>query len=249
MVWILRFSLIICLIIACRKLISKEIAKKIRKQIYNQEIKEKGNKLFEKQYIKKLLYSLIIGMTSIIAGNSIIKSFIYAVITYFIVIWYEYLRSKAKEKEVLQDLLNVAECLRVQLSSNISLSIALRNVPALCKNREFSGELTNLYLEYELSKFTVSSSAKELESKFNYPEMKMFISALRQQTQHTSALEAFDNLIEVLKDKYIEYMEDNTRVKSLIMVFGVCIIVINLAVMSVYPMILEASEALKVMLT
>ena len=57
----------------------------------------------------------------------------------------------------------------------------------------------------------------------------MFISALNQQTQNTSALEAFDNLIEVLKEKYIEYMEDMTKTKSLIMILGVCIVVFNLA--------------------
>ena len=57
-----------------------------------------------------------------------------------------------------------------------------------------------------------------------------------------------DELIEVLKDKYIGYMEDVTRSKSVIMIIGVCIIVLNLATMSVYPLILEANEALKVML-
>ena len=76
----------------------------------------------------------------------------------------------------------------------------------------------------------------------------MFVSAINQQTQNTSALEAFDNLIEVLKDKYIGYMEDVTRSKSVIMIIGVCIVVLNLAAMSVYPLIMEANEALKVML-
>ena len=108
--------------------------------------------------------------------------------------------------------------------------------------------MTNLYLEYQLSKFTVNNSAKELQQKFDYPEIRMFVSAINQQTQNTSALEAFDNLIEVLKDKYIGYMEDVTRSKSVIMIIGVCIVVMNLAAMSVYPLIMEANEALKVML-
>ena len=163
------------------------------------------------------------------------------------IVSFEIIRRNARKKEVLQDLLNVSECLRVQLSSNISLGIALRNISELCKNKEFSIELTNLYLEYELSKFTISNSANDLISKFNYPEMKMFISAINQQSQHTSALEAFDNLIEVLQERYIEYMEENTRTKSLIMIFGVCIVVFNIAAMSVYPVIIEAGEAIQVM--
>lgn len=248
MIVILNGLLIICLIMIIKAFISKKIALNIKEKIYEQEIIENKKCFLKNHYIKSVLYCLIIGLMSFIVGNTIIKSLFFAIMTYLLIIWYERLKNKTREKQVLQDLLNVAECLRVQLSSGISLSISLRNIPVLCKNKEFSGELTNLYLEYELSKFTVSTSAKELETRFNYPEIKMFISALKQQTQHTSALEAFDNLIEVLKEKYIEYMEDNTRVKSLIMVLGVCIVVFNLALMSVYPMILEANEAISVML-
>jgi hypothetical protein len=195
----------------------------------------------------KIIYSSFVIFVAILAGNNLMKSFLFGVITYLIIISFEIIRKNTRKKEVLQDLLNVSECLRVQLSSNISLGIALRNISELCKNKELSIELTNLYLEYELSKFTISNSANDLISKFNYPEMKMFISAINQQSQHTSALEAFDNLIEVLQERYIEYMEENTRTKSLIMIFGVCIVVFNIAAMSVYPVIIEAGEAIQVM--
>lgn len=247
MITILRISLIICLFIINRRIISKQVAKMARKEFFYLE-KSNNNIFFGRNtYIQKGICSVMILIISIIAGNRFIKSLIFAIVTYFIITGFEIIRKNSKKKEILQDLLNVSECLRVQISSNISLSIALRNIPELCKNKEFSTELTNLYLEYELSKFTVSNSANVLEHKFNYPEMKMFISAINQQSQNTSALEAFDNLIDVLKEKYIEYMEENTKLKSLIMIFGVCIVVFNLAVMSIYPIIIEAGDAIKVM--
>lgn len=247
MVFILKICLIICLVVINKILISKQIGRTIRKKLCHLD-KENGYiNIPKNKYILKSIYSSIIIFISILAGNSLIKSLFYGFITYFLLITYEVIRRNVKKKEVLQDLLNVSECLRVQISSNISLSVALRNVPELCKNKEFSLELTNLYLEYELSKFTITNSSSDLISKFNYPEIRMFISAINQQTQHTSALEAFDNLIEVLKEKYIDYMEENTRTKSLIMVFGVCIVVFNIAAMSVYPIIIEAGEAIKIM--
>lgn len=248
MVLILNIILISCLLIISKIVVSKQIARKIKKQFFCIE-KDNDNILtLKNNYILKIICCVIIAFISMLAGNSFAKSILYGIFMYLIIKWYEIIRKNNKKKSVLQDLLNVSECLRVQISSNISLSVALKNIPELCKNKEFATVLTNLYLEYELSKFTVSNSVKELEDKFNYPEIKMFISAVNQQMQHTSALEAFDNLIEVLKERYIEYMEENTKTKSLIMIFGVCLVVFNLAVMSIYPIIIESSEALKVML-
>lgn len=248
MVFIIRIGLLVCLLIISKSFISKQIAKNMKKQIYNSKNENKYTFMTKNAYILRSIYSILVAFIAVVAGNSLIKSLICGFVTYFLIVAFEIIKRNSKKKEVLQDLLNVVECLRVQISSNISLSIALRNIPELCKNKEFSTELTNLYLEYELSKFTVSNSAKELERRFNYPEIKMFISAINQQSQNTSALEAFDNLIEILKEKYVEYMEETTRTKSLIMIFGVCIVVFNLAAMSIYPIIIEASEALEVML-
>lgn len=247
MVLILRISLIICLTVMSRALISKQIGKIMGKKLKNLD----GEKILigtaKYKFVVKAIYSSFIIFIALFTGNSVIKSFFLGVATILIINSFESIKRNTRKKEVLQDLLNVTECLRVQLSSNISLGIALRSISELCKNKEFSLELTNLYLEYELSKFTIMNSAKELINKFNYPETKMFISAINQQIQHTSALEAFDNLIEVLKEKYVEYMEETTRTKSLIMIGGVCIVVFNIAAMSIYPIIVEASEAIEVM--
>lgn len=250
MVWILRILLIVILIQVFWIILNKKIAREIRKKFYQQDNQAKEN-FFEKikdSRIKHVIIVVLVFLFANISGNNIKKSLIISVITYLLILGCKMVKRNSEKKSILQDLLNVTECLRVQISSGISLDIALRNVPKLCKNKEFEAKLTDLYLEYELSKFTVGSSARELQNRFNYSEIKIFVSALNQQSQNTSALEAFDNLIGLLKEKYIEYMEENTKAKSLIMVFGVLIIVFNLAVMSVYPLITEAMEALKVML-
>lgn len=247
MVLIFKISLILCLIVVSMRIIAIITARKIKRRICNDEVRNKL-KFNVSNNILKSIMPVAICIISIANGNGIIKSCICGVITFGLIFGYEKIHKNSTQKQVLQDLLNVTECLRVQISSGISLGIALRNIQDLCKNKEFSQELANLYLEYQLSKFTVNNSARELQQKFNYPEIRMFISAINQQTQSTSTLEAFDNLLNILKDKYIGYMEDVTRSKSVIMIIGVCIVVVNLAAMSVYPLIMEANEALKVML-
>ena len=152
------------------------------------------------------------------------------------------------KKQILCDLLSMCECLRVQLSSYIPLGNALRTLPELCENKEFSILITNVYLEYELSKFVILDAGEALISKFNYPEMRIFLSALNQQIQGTSAIEALDNLIAVLRDKYIEFLEDSTKSKMAIMTMGVFFIVINIAAVGIYPVAIEAFNAINVML-
>lgn len=248
MIFLLKISFICTLIIVCMRIIAKISANGIKKKIYQEEFRANKKINIKNKYILKSILALGLALISVLYGNSTIKSIVCGCIFFVLLYGYEQIQNSSQKKQVLQDLLNVSECLRVQISAGISLDIALRNISELCKNKEFAQELANLYLEYQLSKFTVSSSAKELQQKFNYSEIRMFISAINQQTQSTSALEAFDNLIEVLKEKYIGYMEDVTKSKSAIMILGVCIVVFNLATMSVYPLVMEANEALKVML-
>lgn len=248
MILLLKIWLIFTLVIICMHIIAKIVAGNIKKNIYKDTERLNFEISIKNKYILRSILSVLIALLSVLSGNGLIKSLICGCIFFGVLCGYAQIKNSSKKKQVLQDLLNVVECLRVQISSGISLDIALRNISELCKNKEFAQELANLYLEYQLSKFTVSNSAKELQQKFNYSEMRMFVSAINQQTQSTSALEAFDNLIEVLKEKYIGYMEDVTRSKSAIMILGVCIVVFNLAAMSVYPLVMEANDALKVML-
>jgi hypothetical protein len=76
----------------------------------------------------------------------------------------------------------------------------------------------------------------------------MFASAIEQHARGGNSEEAYANLILVLKDKNIEYIEKNTESKTTLMVLGVVIILINLLVMGCYPIIVEVNQNLHTML-
>lgn len=250
MIFILKCFLLLVLTVFIRNIVCWIIAKMAK------------NYFFYDGYSKHLLYEKILKYKSVICvysfgififilalinGYSIVRAGIYMSIAIMIIIIYRKVREESIKKQILQDLLNVSECLRVQLSSQISLSIALRNLTELCKNKEFSELLKGIYMEYELDKFTITNSGNELESRFNYPEIKLFISALKQQSQHTSAIELFDNLIDILREEYIEFLEDATKSKMAIMTMGVFIIVINVAAIGIYPVVIEVFSAMDMM--
>jgi len=251
MIKILQFALIISLFITSRVIISKVIGKRARKEIFS-EIKGKNRNDNKWHKNKRVLRVFIIffGMSFLAILNGYNVFFAGLIGSFAIVILFciEAIKQKVCKKQVLCDLLNVSECLRVQISSQISLSNALRSLPELCVNKEFSGLLTNIYLEYELSKFIILDSAEFLQSKFNYPEIRIFISSLNQQIQGASAIEAFDNLIYVLRERYIEFLEEATKSKMAIMTMGVFIIVLNIAALGIYPVAVEEFNDINIML-
>lgn len=247
MIIVIKIALIVSLTVFIRNVIVKLLIKRARSYFNIDETKTTWFlvKFFKKKNIlQKILVFTIVFLISSLGGNSSFNSFIYAAIFIVLIIGYKKIREQAIKKEVLQDLLNICECLRVQLSSQISLETALKNLPELCKNKEFSEYITNIYLEYELYKFTINNSSKALEDRFNYSEIKMFVSALKQQNQHTSMLELIDNLIEILQEEYIEFLEDSTKSKMMIMTMGVFIIVVNIAAIGIYPVLVESFTAI-----
>ena len=250
MILVLKCLMILSLFVVINSWISKFLARTARSYFYNDRRTTKHTYykfLNEKKYLTTNIVCMGIFILALINGHTLVKSCIYSFFSVFIIGMYKKIRSSSIKKQVLNDLLNVADCLRVQLSSGISLGISLKNLPELCRNKEFSNLLTNLYLEYELDKFTIGNYGKELEKKFNYSEIKMFVSAIRQQSQHASMIELIDNLIEILRERYIEFLEDATKSKMAIMTLGVFVIVINIALLGVYPVLVESFNAINMM--
>jgi len=247
MVRLLQILLIITLFISCREFISIFLGKRARKIIF--EKNDVNNiKLVNKRTIKGVFLFFLMFLLAILSGYNVIFALIFGFLAVGILYGLKIIKRGVIKKQVLCDLLSISECLRVQLSSHIPFGNALRTLPELCENKEFGNLLTNLYLEYELSKFVILDTKETLIERFNYSEMRIFISALNQQIQGASAIEAFDNLISILREKYIELLEDATKNKMAIMTMGVFIIVINIAAIGIYPVAVEAFCAINVIL-
>jgi len=240
---IARFLMWLALLIGCYCLGCRLVAKYYREKIVSG--KEENTLFLRRKELFKWGFLIAIMVIVFCSTFSLLRAILYGVCVYGLFYATERIKASKEKKEVLIDVMNVCECLRVQLSSEISLNHALKNVAQLCKNQEFQRYLTDLFLEYELSKFTISGSANRLGRRFRYPEIKIFLSVLNQQMQGASGLEGVDNLIEILKEKYVEFLEDTTKNKIAFMTLGVFLIVMNLAAISVYPVVIESMESLR----
>ena len=195
-----------------------------------------------------IVFAFIIFIISTYTYKSIMCGALYGGIGFLIPRFYKRLMSSIEKRKTLIDLLNVTESLSVQLTSNMPLKLVLKNLPDVCKYKRFKDAMIDLYLEYQLTGFSLSSSLSKLKSKFEYTEILMFASAIEQHARGGNSEEAYANLLLVLTDKNIEYIEKNTESKMTLMILGVIIILINLLVMGCYPIITEVNENLHTML-
>ena len=195
-----------------------------------------------------IAFAFIIFVISAYTYKSIICGALYGTLGLMIPKFYKRLMGSIEKRKTLIDLLSVTESLGVQLTSNMPLKLILKNLPDVCKYKKFKDAMIDLYLEYQLTGFSLNSSLNKLKFKFAYTEILMFASAIEQHARGGNSEEAYDNLILVLKDKNIEYIEKNTESKTTLMVLGVVIILINLLVMGCYPIIVEVNQNLHTML-
>lgn len=229
---------LICYLILYRIYILKKSKRfeKIDKQIHLD-----NNKL-------TIMFASIIFLISLYTYKSILYGSLYGTIGFLIPKSYRKLIKSIEKKKTLIDLLSTVEMLNVQLSSNMPLKLALKNLPDVCKYSKFKNAMIDLYLEYQLTGFSLNMSLKKLKIKFPYTEILMFASAIEQHARGGNSEEAYNNLIMVLKDKNIEYIEKNTESKTTLLIIGVMIVLINLLVMGCYPIIVEVNQNLHTML-
>ena len=60
---------------------------------------------------------------------------------------------------------------------------------------KLKNELYDMYLEYELSGYSLVNSINRIKENFHMLEMSMFLSAIEQQVKYGQAFETYENLI------------------------------------------------------
>jgi len=168
--------------------------------------------------------------------------FIFAIIGFFLPDIYLHILNESKKNKILLDLFNIVECLRLQLSSGIALKEAMRELGELCIDDNFRGAIQEMSLRYELSEYNINFAAMGLKKDYPYKEIELFASSLEGQVHNLGGYDNFNNLSELLKERYLSNIEDNTNLKVFFIVISVIIILINLAVLGSFPIIVEIMQ-------
>lgn len=174
--------------------------------------------------------------------GSFSMGFIFALIGFFLPDIYLHISNESKKNKILLDLFNIVECLKLQLSSGIALKEALREIAVLCIDNDFRGAIQEMSLRYELSEYNINFAVMGLKKDYPYKEIELFASSLEGQVHNLGGHDNFNNLSELLKERYLSNIEDNTNLKVFFIVISVIIILINLAILGSFPIIVEIMQ-------
>ena len=203
-----------------------------------------GLKVFS-YYMVKLALFLLLFILGTINYKSLVMGVILGFAGFYAVNIYIYLNSLRRNSLIRYDLLNVVDSLYLQMSANVTLKDSLRGLHEVCKDKDLKHALIVLAGKYQLSKFNIEHAAEEFKKNFDILEIDMFAAALKQQISQGSSLEVLGNLSDILRDGYIDRLNLNTKGKVLLITLGVVIILVNIILLTFFPIFVDISSNMR----
>lgn len=200
------------------------------------------SEMTSKIIIIKVFLTLLFFIGGINNYDSWIIRCVFPIIGFFLPDVYLHILRESKKNKILLDLFNLVECLRVQLSSGIALKEAMGEIAEICTDYNFKLAIQEMSLRYELSEYNINFAVMGLKRDYPYKEIELFASSLEGQIHNVGGYDSFNNLSELLKERYLSNIEDNTNLKVFFIVISVIIILINLAILGGFPIIVEIMQ-------
>ena len=191
--------------------------------------------------IKSALF-LICFILSVNSYHSFTMALIIGLAGFYTVNVYMYLNRIIRDSAIKNDLLNVVDCLYLQMSAQVTLKDAMRGLYEVCKITDFRKALIRLSATYELSGLNIEKASDEFKDSFDILEINLFAVALNQQVASGFSLEVLNNLSETLKESYIERLNIYTGLKVLLITLGVAVVLFNITALTFFPIFVSVSQ-------
>ena len=209
---------------------------------------KQGNPLGLNGYTFYLVKLLLFGLCFIMGERSYDSYFMAIIIGclgYFSLDIFIYANGIIRSNSINNDMLNVVDCLYLQMSAYMTLGDALRGLHEVCQNKDLKKEMIRLSNEYELSGHNIEKAAEKFKNAFEIIEIDLFASALKQQILNGSSQEALENLSEILREGYLDRLNIRTKIKSLYIIAGVIVIMVDIIALTMFPIFVDVGEGMR----
>lgn len=196
-------------------------------------------------YPVKLGLFFVCFLPALINYNSVATSLIIGLIGGFSPDIYVLVNSHIRNNSLKEDLMNAADCLCLQLSANMTLKDALRGIHEICVNRDAKKAFIRLSAEYELTGHNIEIASDNFKNSFEILEADLFSAALKQQIFSGSSQETLTNLAELLREGYLDRLNIKTKMKNVYVIVGVIVIMINIVVLTMFPIFVDVGEGMR----
>lgn len=193
-------------------------------------------------YCFKSTLLLIFAMAGLINYNSYIAMIVLGTIGFTFLDLYIAINKKSRDSEICADLLTITDSLCLQLSSYVPLNESLKNQYENCKNHDFKKAIMIFATKYELSELNINEALNDLNNRFDILEVDMFCNTIRQYTKVGNIIELLENFSDVLKEKQINKIRERTRTKVIYITFGVITALMNIILITFYPLFISVGN-------
>ena len=176
-------------------------------------------------------------INSLINFNSYFTAILIAIFAQSLIDILIYLYAKNQNNEILKDLLNIIDNIYLQMSSNIAIDKILKSAALNCKNEILRKSFINMSNVYEYTGYNIHMAIREIREKINLVEIDMFCNGLIEQITLGENLMVFENLSNILTEKYLEKVKQNTKNKVLLITGGIGITLLNISLIVFYPIL------------
>ena len=196
----------------------------------------------EKYLIIKFFLFIFFFIQTFLQSQSIIFSIIMALISFMLVDLLIYLYKNNQKKEIEKDLLNIVDNIYLQISSNIKIDKVLKSIYKDCTNKNLKNSFISLSNAYEYTGYNIQEAVKKIKYKFDTIEIEMLCNSLVEQIMLGQNLMSFENLSNILREKYIDNLKKSTNKKVILITISIAITLLNISLIVFYPILKSFNE-------
>lgn len=146
---------------------------------------------------------------------------------------------KSQNIKLIKELKVLNSNLMLQLSAYVPFKDALKNSVEQIGDVYIKKNFNRFVYDYEVMGFNIRKPAEKLVSKFKSDELVSFMQMLLQCEDEGNIIENLEGFDATLKMSYFKYLNSQAIKRTIYMILGTVLMLINITILCVYPMLVQ----------
>lgn len=200
---------------------------------------------FLKFKLLKCVISPIVFILVFYRFNNWILSLIYFLCFFYLPNFLIYIYTKNESFKIINDISEISNNLRLALSCNIPLNESLKYVKSNIKQKRFKKSFEVFTNDYLMYNFNITKAVDNFKLKFKSYEFNMFLNIFVQGEKEGKMVESLTIFCDTLELSYFKYLKYNEAKRVLFVTISAIFSLINILILTIYPIVIQISENLQ----
>lgn len=133
----------------------------------------------------------------------------------------------------------------LQISAYVPFKDALKGAVNQICDKDIRKHFNKFVYDYEVMGFSIKKPAEKLITKFKSEELTSFVQMLVQCENEGNIIENLERFNTTLDMSYFKYLNSKALKRATYMIVGTIIMLINIAILCMYPMLVQMNNSLQ----